>query len=177
MLSQKDLKDLEEYVRSDCFMEGRFEISDGGFVESYINMFPITIQYEKSRLVSWLLNGIIMDNNWLPDILFGKELHGSLIASNLVRDCRPLHDLGIIRKSDELIYNRACAIPNAILLDDVISTGVNMRNSIQLLRDNDFWVEGVVCVVYRGGGAKEECEDMGIPLESILEIPEVITYD
>ena len=111
-------------------------------------------------------------------IALGKELHGSLIASNLVRSEKSLEsDLIIIRKDTEPFirspYDRKSR-GRVILIDDVISAGINMLDSLKLLEEAGYIVSGILCVVYRGGGAEKLAEDLNIPFKYLLRIEEEV---
>jgi orotate phosphoribosyltransferase len=65
-------------------------------------------------------------------------------------------------------------VTKCVLIDDIISSGVNMSSSINYLTMLGFDVTGVMSVVYRGGGAKEKAKVMGIPFDYLYEIPEEV---
>jgi len=160
------------------FKEGIFPISNGKKVSSFVDLYPLTCSREWLTKICSLLGDKIFTLGWKSDYIAGKELHGSLIASNLVRSEKSLEsDLIIIRKDTEPFirspYDRKSR-GRVILIDDVISAGINMLDSLKLLEEAGYIVSGILCVVYRGGGAEKLAEDLNIPFKYLLRIEEEV---
>jgi len=169
---------LEYAINEYCLESGKFPISDGNYVSSWIDLYPLTCNREFSNLITESLCSKLFSNFWQFSYVAGKELHGTLLASSLVAKCKWIDsDLVIVRKEAKSIkvpynFEKDSNENKCILLDEVISSGTNMESSIIDLNNRGFQVVGVMSVVYRGGGAKEKAEGMGIPFDYLYKIPE-----
>lgn len=177
MIRTEELSSLRTAINLYCIEEGRFPISDGNFVSSWIDLYPLTCS---TKMMSMLTNSLatkLFTTPWQFEYIAGKELHGALLACNLVNSHRFLEsDLIIVRKEDNIVKTpyHIDSTRNCILVDEVISSGTNMMSSIEYLHNKGFKVTGVICVIYRGGGAKEKAEEIGIPFTSLFDIPEKV---
>jgi orotate phosphoribosyltransferase len=169
---------LEDAIYEYCLKNGKFSISDGNYVSSWIDLYPLTCSRKFSDMITESLSRKLFSHSWKFDYVAGKELHGSLLASNLINKCKWLDsDLVIVRKEDNVIKAPCELDPNltkCILVDEIISSGVNMESSIKTLINAGFEVTGILSVVYRGGGAEEKAEGMGIPFDYLYKIPEEV---
>ncbi len=200
MIETEALNTLRVAINQYCIQEGRFPISDGNFVSSWIDLYPLTCSRKMMSKLTNALSTKLFTRPWKFEFIAGKELHGTLLASSLINKCSWLDsDLVIVRKEDNIVktpyrlYNTDFVIEehikyemnrtdkltqpprvpfDCILVDEVISSGVNMESSIEYLLNKGFRVNGVLSVVYRGGGAKEKAESRGIPFDYLYEIPE-----
>ena len=199
MIETEALNTLRVAINQYCIQEGRFPISDGNFVSSWIDLYPLTCSRKMMSKLTNALSTKLFTRPWKFEFIAGKELHGTLLASSLINKCSWLDsDLVIVRKEDNIVktpyymdstrmlLNRLLSreystidkeepfenSDNCILVDEVISSGVNMESSIEYLLNKGFRVNGVLSVVYRGGGAKEKAESRGIPFDYLYEIPE-----
>ena len=194
MIETEALNTLRVAINQYCIQEGRFPISDGNFVSSWIDLYPLTCSRKMMSKLTNALSTKLFTRPWKFEFIAGKELHGTLLASSLINKCSWLDsDLVIVRKEDNIVktpyYMDSTRVllnslypfdkeepfensDNCILVDEVISSGVNMESSIEYLLNKGFRVNGVLSVVYRGGGAKEKAESRGIPFDYLYEIPE-----
>ena len=168
---------LEDAIHKYCLKNGKFPISDGNYVSSWIDLYPLTCSRKYNNLILSELSTRLFKHNWNFNYVAGKELHGALLANSLINTCSWLDsDLVIVRKEGNVI-KRPCemlGVTKCVLIDDIISSGVNMTSSIEYLTMLGFDVTGVMSVVYRGGGAKEKAKVMGIPFDYLYEIPEEV---
>jgi orotate phosphoribosyltransferase len=177
----QSLDNLEDAIHEYCLEKGIFPISNGNFVSTWIDLYPLTCDRKMMSSLTNALSSRLFLHTWDFSYIAGKELHGTLLASSLVNKCNWLEsDLVIVRKEADTIkvpHSFGRELPhikesNCILIDEVISSGTNMESSITDLSYRGFNVSGVLSVVYRGGGAKEKAEGMGIPFDYLYEIPE-----
>ncbi len=59
-----------------------------------------------------------------------------------------------------------------VIIDDVLTTGSSVMDALPFF--NDFVIEKIVVIVDREQGGKEKLEEMGLKVESIFKISEII---
>ena len=174
MIRTEELNFLRTAINLHCIEEGMFPISDGNFVTNWVDLYPLTCNREMLNKMVTSLATKIFSRSWKFEYVAGKELHGALLASSLVTNNKWMEsDTIVVRKSEGVKLPYSCLwSSNCILVDDVISAGVNMLSSIEEIQKNGLGVTGVICVVYREGGAKEIAESRGIPFDYLFSITE-----
>jgi len=112
------------------------------------------------------------------NFIAGRETAGALIALKFAEE-RKIPSI-VIRKNKRGCGLEVPSYPAAdkvnktvLLVDDVTSAGVGMRDSVTKLRDAGFTVVGAYSIVYRGLGALKVCvEELDIPFRYLEKIPE-----
>ena len=167
-------KQLLNQINEYCRLYGRFPISNGKFVSTYIDMYSLTTDRQFMNNICLQLTDLMLEHGLKPDYLAGKELHGALIAQFMGAWTNT--NSIIVRKNDRLL-SPVTGSPKrneVVLIDDVISAGINMERSYDIIEDNGYHVSGILCIVYRGGGAKEKADHLGVPFDYLFEIPEEV---
>lgn len=167
-------KHLLNQIKECCVLHGKFPISDGKLVKTYIDLYKLTTDRQFMNNICLQLTDLMLENNLKPDYLAGKELHGALIAQ-FMGSWANTNSI-IVRKNDRLLspVTGSAKRNEVVLVDDVISAGVNMERSYGIIEDHGYHVSGIICVVYRGGGAKRIASQLDIPFGYLFEIPEEV---
>ncbi|KKK81622.1 hypothetical protein LCGC14_2811590, partial [marine sediment metagenome] len=152
---------------------GPYIISNGMSVDTYIDMYQVILRGDKfTELLRLLKKDII--KNWPThfNYIAGRETAGALIALRLgyefripvivVRDSK--REQGTKNSLEVPKYKLAdrIATKNVLLVDDVSSVGIGLKDSVGKLRHEGFKVIGAYSIVYRGLGASKVASDINV---------------
>lgn len=160
----KKIKDLE------CFKEGEFKLKSGKISKYYIDLRKLiskpTIIKEITKLIYDKLNKL--ENYKIIGIPYGGIPYAYCLSltydipSLMLR--KEIKNHGT-KKMIEGIYEKNDKI---ILIEDVLTTGTSIFDSLKFLKD--LKIEKIIVIVDRKEGGKEKLESLGFKVESIFTI-------
>ena len=174
---------LLEMLKPAILTDGPYTISNGQQVDSWVDMYQIIL---RGNLLKLLVMKTEDDIALFPRFNFiaGRETAGALIALKFAEE-RRIPSI-VIRKnkrgcglevpdvfSNTMVPGWVAPNKTVLLVDDVTSAGVGMKDSVTKLRDAGFTVVGAYSIVYRGLGALRMCvEELDIPFKYLEYLPE-----
>ncbi|MFN8944926.1 MAG: orotate phosphoribosyltransferase [Pseudobdellovibrionaceae bacterium] len=159
------------------FREGDFKLRSGQRSSFYFDkyQFESNPQLLKEIILCWLELG-------LPeyDVLAGLELGGVPLATALsLQSNKPI---SFIRKKAKeygtcLISEGAILrSKNVLVVEDVITTGGQVFESVNELRSSGAIVENVICVIDRGENTQELFKRNNLKLMALFKMDELMKY-
>lgn len=149
---------LLELIRTKAVLRGNFTLSSGVTSNYYIDIKRISFDGEALEALADMMVDMLVRNFETRDVA-GVELGGvPLVAAVVLRMMqRGFRSRGvIIRKSPKehgtkRWFEGPDDLKRVVLLEDVITTGRTTISAVEKLKDGGIDVEGVICVVDRGG--------------------------
>jgi len=179
----KELKtNLLKLLNKEALKKGRFVLSSGKISNYYLDGRIITLTPEGAYLVASIILELIKDKG--IDAIGGPTLgadpivgavaclsHINKIAVKTFIVRKTAKEHGMQRQIEGPALNKG---DRAILVDDVATTGKSLVEAKEALDKIGVSVAGVVVIVDRGEGAKENLAKVGLKLESIFSRSEII---
>jgi orotate phosphoribosyltransferase len=162
-------------ISNSLVTNGRFQISSGDYVDSYIDLYKILCNPALRIRLRMDLDKFLFERNLHKPISFaGRETAGALVAMNqavggniiVVRARQRDHGTENELELGTPTYR------SVVLFDDVTSTGISMKDSVEKLRRGNFNVLAAVSVVYRGMGAEEVAKGLKVPFHYVVRYDE-----
>jgi orotate phosphoribosyltransferase len=146
--------------KAGAILRGHFLLSSGRHSDVYFEKFRVL---EQPALLSEVCTEIVSrfrDSN--VDLVAGPTTGGVIIAFEVARQLE-VGALYVEREGERRVLRRGAHLPRGarvLAVDDVLTTGLSLREVIQLLVDSGGEVVGVGVLVDRS----EEPIDLGVPL-------------
>lgn len=164
------LEILEPAIKTD----GPYIISNGMSVDSYVDMYQVILRGDKfDELLRLMRQDIIKHWPTHFNYIAGRETAGALIALRLAHEFRipaivvrdSKREQGTKSSLEVPRYKLGDRIANktVLLVDDVSSAGIGLRDSVGKLRHEGFKVIGAYSVFYRGLGASKVANGINVP--------------
>lgn len=168
--------ELARKIYQASYLRGKFQLRSGAVSHEYFDKYL----FESDPA---LLNEIAQEmSHFVPgnvDALAGLELGGIPIAT-LLSQITGLPAL-FVRKEAKLYGTCKLAEGGAIdgkkllIVEDVVTTGGQIIQSAQALRQRGAVVEDVVCVIDREAGGRENLANVGLSLQALFTMGELKT--
>ena len=151
--------------------------SDPAHLQEYFDKYRFEAQPQLLQEVATHLADLIPKDT---EVLAGLEMGGMPIATALsIKTGLPT---AFIRKKPnptEQGNSPKVSVKNKkiCLIEDVITTGGQVVESTQDLRNEGALVENVICVIYRGEGPAQKILDTGLNYYPLFTMEELVTAD
>ena len=160
--------DLKQLIEEKCLISGStYKISDGSYVDTYVDMYKVLLGSDLTFVRNEVVDEIYRIDWSGVNFLAGRETCGSLLIQSMNH-----WDRLLVRKNSYEIASASGKKGSCILIDDVTSVGLSMEDSVNKLRYAGYTVKGALSIVYRGKGAEQVAERLGIPFKWMVYIPE-----
>ncbi|MHB8146312.1 MAG: orotate phosphoribosyltransferase [Vulcanimicrobiaceae bacterium] len=153
-----------------ALLDGHFRLSSGRHSERFIQKFRIL---EDPRLVEEVARGIVDAFRAVrPTIVVSAAVGGIVLGYEVARQ---LGTLAIfVEKEDGIPKLRRnfqlTADDRALIVEDVVTTGMSVREVIDVVQRHQGHVAGIGIIVKRGDA------DFGVPTRALLDLP-IVSYD
>lgn len=163
---------LEVFKKHKALKEGHFLLTSGRHSDRYLQC-ALVLQYPDvaEKLCRQLLKKIAIQD---IDIVIGPAIGGITLAYEIGRQLGAIA-LFAEREDNVMALRRGFSIPQGakvLVVEDVITTGGSVKETIEVVKAHGGEVGGVACLVDRSGGKV----DLGYPLYSLLSM-EVVSYE
>ena len=175
---------LAELLRELSLRRGTFVLASGRTSNYYLDCRRTTLHPEGAVLVGRLVLRAIVERNWNPVAVGGMTLGADPIATAasvvswlegpapvaafLVRKEAKAHGTG------RRIEGAPAAGSPVVLVEDVITTGGSSLRALEACRDEGLEVLGLVAIVDREEGGRENLEAAGLPVASLFTARELL---
>lgn len=169
-----DRESLAALLRERSVTVGTFRLASGRESRYYIDARKTTMSAQGQVLVGRLGLQMIRDQGWKPAAVGGLTLGADPVAYAIARasaDQPPLIEAFTVRKAAKehgtgrLIEGNLNPGDNAVVVEDVLTSGMSALGAIRAVREYGGTVIGVLAVVDRlEGGARRIAEEAGIGL-------------
>lgn len=168
---------LAQQIFERCYLTGEFRLRSGRMATHYFDKYQFESDPELLTTIAQGLRDLVPDN---VDLLAGLEMGGIPVVTALSRET------GIpavfVRKqaktygTAKLAEGPGIEDKRLIIVEDVATSGGQIKLSAKDLRDRGAIVVGALCVVDRREGAKEALAEDQISLVSLLCGPEIMSF-
>ncbi|RQH01262.1 orotate phosphoribosyltransferase [Natrarchaeobius oligotrophus] len=152
---------------------GEFELSHGGTSEYYVDKYLFETDPRCLEAIAGAFAGRIDDEK-----LGGVALGGvPLAAATSVAAGVPYVIARKQRKeygTGNLVEGRLEDGEEVVVLEDIVTTGTSLVDAVEALRDAGATVERALVVVDREEGGRENVEDAGVEMESLVTASELL---
>jgi len=178
-----NLKDsiLDSIITSKCFMEGNFTLKSGKTSNFYLNLRNLISQPRVLKEIAQLIHqNLPREDDFL---ICGLPYAGIPYANTvsilydipgvILRKERKKHGLG--NMIDGIVGSD---IRKVVVIDDIMTTGSSIKESIPILKEHGLEIDRVICVIDRSEMDIKELEVEGIkyPIHSLFKLEELISY-
>ncbi|NPA15022.1 MAG: orotate phosphoribosyltransferase [Deferribacteres bacterium] len=151
-----------------------FKLSSGKVSQYYINCKPVTMSPEGLYLIGNLFFELVKDEEITAagGLTLGADPMAYALSYTSFINNRPIKAF-VVRKeakkhgTAKLIEGDVSEGEKVIILEDVITTGASTLKAIRAAKEHGLVVKGVIALVDREEGGREEIEKEGIPVISI----------
>jgi len=162
---------------TNCIKFGKFKLSSGKESNVYIDMRN-ALSYVKLRThIIELMTHKVKNINY--DTVVGVATGGLPWATLLAyKEEKPLSYVRESKKEHgtEHLIEGNVANMRCIVVDDVATTGRSLFNAINLVKTYGGTISHALVIVDRNEGAKETLMSIGVKLESILTLNDILDY-
>ena len=162
------------YIRRGAFLTGHFELTGGGTSDFYIDGRLIATYPPALRLIARMHAELIAEHGLLPAdaTLVGPALGAVPIATALALELdRPF----VIDRGKAKGHGRGRRFegafadgPKCLIVEDLITVGSTMANTIQTLREEGREVTDALVTVDRQEGGPEAMAELGVTVHALL---------
>ena len=172
---------LDSIIESKCFMEGNFTLKSGKTSNFYLNLRNLISQPQVLKKIAELIHQNLPDTrNYL---ICGLPYAGIPYANAV----SILYDIpGIILRKERKKHGlgnmidgiSGSVLKKVVVIDDIMTTGSSIKESIPILREHGLEIERVICLIDRSEMDIRELEVDGIkyPIYSLFKLEELILY-
>lgn len=165
------------------FRTGRFTLASGRTSSYYVDARPTTMSARGLELIGGLGLAAVRAAGWAPALVGGLTLGADPVACAIalasLRD-PPTIDAFTVRKQPKThgtgrrIEGPFSAGARVVVVEDVITTGGSALTAVDAVREADGEVLGVLAVVDRQEGGREQIELAGYPVTSLVALQELV---
>ncbi len=160
--------------------EPKFKLSSGKLSRYYINCKPVTMSPEGLYLIGNLLFELVKDEDITAagGLTLGADPLAYALSYTSYLKNKPIKAFVVRKEAKEhgtqrLIEGDVSEGERVVILEDVITTGSSTLKAINAAISSGLVVKGVVALVDREEGGKENIEKMGIKVASITNRTEL----
>jgi orotate phosphoribosyltransferase len=168
---QEDIRKL--FKKNNALLNGHFKLSSGLHSDIYFQSALILQHPKEAERLGEELAKKIKENNIKIDVIVSPAMGGVIIGQEVGRALN-VRSIFTERVDGKVLLRRGfCVSKNekALVVEDVITTGLSTREVIRTLKANDVQVVAVASLVDRSAGKV----DFGVPIFSLLSL-EVKSY-
>lgn len=169
-----DRKELGKKIFEVSYLTGQFLLRSGQISTEYFDKYQFESRPELLREIAGQLMLLLPDE---VDVLAGLELGGIPLATAL--SLQTNIPLVFVRKQPKKYGTQKVAEGvsvkgrRVVVIEDVVTTGGQILESVQYLRAEGASVSYVLCVIDREAGAKEKLDENGLRLISLFTMSEL----
>jgi len=178
-MSHRD--ELLELLMEKSFRRGEFTLTSGAKSNYYINGKMTSLDSRGAYLAARIFLAMISDD--VPDAIGGLTLGADPIIGSML-SLAGMEDLPLkgflVRKEAKghgtrsLVEGPLAEGDRVVIIEDVITTGGSSKRAIEAARALGAKVSRVLAIVDRQQGGGENLKELGIRLESIFTIDELL---
>jgi orotate phosphoribosyltransferase len=167
-------KDLAAYIFKTSYLRGEFKLRSGQKSNEYFDKYRFESDPELLREIAKKMTPLIPNNT---QVLAGLEMGGIPIATALslesgiptcfVRKAAKEYGTMKLAEGADIQGKKICVI------EDVITTGGQVIESVQLLRKAGAEIADVLCVIDREQGGRDKLQEAGLWLQSLFKMTEL----
>jgi uridine monophosphate synthetase len=141
-------------ISSECYLEGNFTLKSGKTSNFYLNLRNLISQPLMINDIAFLIHSYLSKNFASDFLICGLPYAGIPYASAvsilnhipniILRKERKTHGLG--NMIDGLANT---SLKKVVIIDDIITTGSSIRESIPVLLEHGLEIVGIICIVDR----------------------------
>ncbi|HEY1428122.1 MAG TPA: orotate phosphoribosyltransferase [Candidatus Tumulicola sp.] len=148
-----------------ALLQGHFRLSSGRHSDRYISKFRIL---EEPKLVAPLANEIARAfRDTRPTVVVSAAVGGIVLGYETAR-ALGVKAIFVEKEGGNAVLRRGFAMDEndrALIVEDVVTTGLSVREVIDVVRATGAQVAGVGAIVVRGNA------DFGVPTVALLHMP------
>jgi len=159
-----------------ALLEGHFRLSSGRHSDRFVQKFRILEDPALLEPVSQMIAARFRDSN--PTVVVGAAVGGILLAYEVARQLGTKAIL-VEKENGVPVLRRGFALSppdRALVVEDVVTTGLSVREVLGVVRHSGAEVVGVGIVVARSEQSFDSAEDDKMPVYALLNLP-MISYD
>lgn len=172
--SQLDLQSA--LMQRGALLEGHFRLSSGRHSDRFVQKFRILEDPALLEPVSQMIAARFRDEN--PTVVVGAAVGGILLAYEVARQLGT-KAIFVEKENGVPVLRRGFALSSAdraLVVEDVVTTGLSVREVLGVARHSGAQVIGVGIVVARSEQSYDNAQDDKIPVYALLNLP-MISYD
>ena len=177
---------LAGILRRESIRRGHFVLASGRTSDYYLDCRRTTLHPEGAYLVGVEVLGAIARRGWKPVAVGGlslgadpiaaatavvSHLQGTPVAAFLVRKEVKSHGTG------QRIEGAPAAGSEVVIVEDVITTGGSSLVALEACREAGLPVAGLVAIVDRQEGGRENLEAQGLAVEALFTARELLATE
>jgi orotate phosphoribosyltransferase len=167
-------KDLASCIFKTSYLRGEFKLRSGQKSNEYFDKYRFESDPELLREIAKKLTPLIPSKT---QVLAGLEMGGIPIATALslesgipicfVRKAAKEYGTMKLAEGADIQGKKVCVI------EDVITTGGQVIESVELLRKSGAEISDVLCVIDREQGGRDKLQNVGLWLQSLFKMSEL----
>ncbi len=167
---------LARKIYQASYLRGEFQLRSGAVSHEYFDKYLFESDPALLNEIAQTMSGFIPKN---VDALAGLEMGGIPIAT-LLSQITGLPTLFVRKKAKsygtcKLAEGGSVDGQKLVIVEDVVTSGGQVIQSTQALRQRGAVVEAVVCVVDREAGGRENLANAGLQLQALFTMGELKT--
>ena len=159
--------DIQEILKeTNALLKGHFKLTSGRHSEYYVEKIKIIHYPDKVEMLCKEIAEKLKD--YPVDVVIGPAYGGIALAYEVAKQMGKKF-VFTQRKDDQMTIRSGFDIKagdNAVIIEDIITTGGSVKEVIDVLKNYQMNVQAVSCIVDRSGG-KAQFECPLIPLTSV----------
>jgi orotate phosphoribosyltransferase len=159
-----------------ALLEGHFRLSSGRHSDRFVQKFRILEDPALLEPVSKMIGARFRHAN--PTVVVGSAVGGILLAYEVARQLGT-KAIFVEKENGVPLLRRGFALSHAdrvLVVEDVVTTGLSVREVLGVVRHFGADVIGVGIVVARAEQSFDNAQDEKIPVYALLNLP-IISYD
>jgi orotate phosphoribosyltransferase len=153
-----------------ALLEGHFKLSSGRHSNRFIQKFRILEDPELVEPVAKAIAAAFRETG--PTVVVSAAVGGIVLGYEVARQLGT-KAIFVEKEGGAPVLRRSFALgpaDRALIVEDVVTTGLSVREVIGVVREHGAQVAGVGIIVMRGEA------DFGVPTRALLDLP-IVSYD
>jgi orotate phosphoribosyltransferase len=169
------MDDLANRIRTESKLSGSFTLRSGRVSDTYFDKYRFEADPKLLLSIATAMAPLIPLGT---DALAGLEMRGIPIVTMLSQVTGL--PAAFIRKKPKTYGTRQYAEGASlqgrsfVLVEDVVSSGGALLDSLSMLKADGLWPVGILCVIDRESGGKEALAEVGHELKSLFTYSQII---
>ena len=159
---------LEEFRAAGALLTGHFILSSGLRSAVFLQKMRVFEDPARTERLCGALAARIRETFGDVDLVVSLAIGGIVPGYETARalGCKAVF---VEREGDKFALRRGFDIPvgaRVVLVEDIVSTGLSLREGLEVVRDYPGTILGAACLIDRSGGRAE----LGVPLVALAEV-------